>query len=81
MWPQGAINGQSPFNIYNKMFGITAAPSTLTSYSALPLIAGGVGNAVAIDLTGMGGNGLMRLNFTTVTLGTGTGFDVYCHIG
>jgi hypothetical protein len=81
MFPQNAPNGQSAFAIYNKMVGITGAPSTLTSYSALPLIATGVANAVAIDMTGLGGNGLMRLNFTGVTLGTGTGFDVYAHIG
>jgi len=53
----------------------------VAAYSALPLITATVGIPIAVDLSGMGGNGLIRLNFTTVTLGTGTGLDVYARIG
>ena len=74
MFPQQAPNGQSPFGIFNKL--VVATPATLSPYSGLSLLA-----PLAIDISGMGGSGLLRLNFTTVTLGTGTGFDVYARIG
>ena len=37
--------------------------------------------AQRVDISGTGGNGTLRLNFTTVTLGTGTGANVFAHIG
>jgi hypothetical protein len=74
--PQGSINGASPFGIFNKL--VIATPQTLCAYSGIVLVSTA---PVAIDLSGMGGNGQMRLNFTTVTLGTATGFDVYARIG
>lgn len=74
MSPQGAINGAAPFQIFNKL--VVATPQTLCAYSGISLLA-----PVAIDISSMGGSGQFRLNFTTVTLGTGTGFDVYAHIG
>jgi hypothetical protein len=74
--PQGSINGASAFGIFNKL--VIATPATLCPYSGIVLTSAA---PVALDLSGMGGNGQMRLNFTTVTLGTGTGFDVYARIG
>jgi hypothetical protein len=81
MAPQGSINGATAFEIFNKLAVFAASPATVAAYSALPLIVATVGKPIAIDLSGMGGSGLMRLNFTTVTLGTGTGLDVYARIG
>jgi hypothetical protein len=81
MAPQGSINGQTAFETFNKLANFGASPATVSAYSAIPLITATVGIPVAIDLSGMGGNGLIRLNFTTVTLGTGSGFDVYGRIG
>jgi hypothetical protein len=77
----GAINGQTAFEIFNKLANFSASPATVVAYSALPLIVATVGKPIAVDLSGLGGSGLIRLNFTTVTLGTGSGLDVYAHIG
>jgi len=81
MAPQGSINGQTAFETFNKVAIFSASPAAVAAYSALPLITATVGIPIAVDLSGMGGNGLIRLNFTTVTLGTGTGLDVYARIG
>jgi hypothetical protein len=72
MFPQGMT--QAPFQIFNKL--VVATPQTLCAYSGISLLA-----PVALDISSLGGEGQLRLNFTTVTLGTGTGFDVYAHIG
>jgi hypothetical protein len=74
--PQGSINGASPFGVFNKL--VVATPQTLCAYAAIVLTSSA---PVALDISGMGGNGQIRLNFTTVTLGTATGFDVYARIG
>lgn len=54
--------------------GITWASTQTITFGALPSIQ-------SSNVSGLGGNGTMRLNFTTVTLGTGTGADIYAHIG
>jgi len=74
--PQGSINGASPFGIFNKL--VVATPQTLCAYSGIVLVSSA---PVALDVSGMGGNGQLRMNFTTVTLGTATGFDIYARIG
>jgi hypothetical protein len=81
MAPQGSINGQTAFEVFNKLANFAASPATLSAYSAIPLITATVGTPIALDVSGLGGNGLLRLTFPTVTLGTGTGFDVYARIG
>lgn len=81
MAPQGSINGQSAFETFAKLANFSASPATVSAYSALPLIVATVGAPIAVDFSGMGGSGLIRLNFTTVTLGTGTGLDVYARFG
>lgn len=80
MNPQGSINGASAFDIVNKVFGVSAAPSTLTAYSGLAAIATGTPVVVVLDVSGLAGGVDLRLNFTTVTLGSGSGFDVYASI-
>ena len=42
---------------------------------------GGSPSIASANVSGLGGNGTLRLNFTTVTLGTGTGVDIYAHLG
>jgi len=79
MNPQGAV--ATAFEKFNKVVPVSAAAAGLSSYTGFTLIVAAVGKAIAIDMSGMGGNGLIRLNFTTVTLGTGTGFAVYARIG
>jgi hypothetical protein len=79
MNPQGAA--ASAFEKFNKVVPVSGAAAGVSSYTAFPLITATVGKAIAIDMSGMGGNGQMRLNFTTVTLGTGTGLAVYARIG
>lgn len=76
--PQGQT--AATFGIVNKTFGITAAPSTLTAYSGLAAIAGGVAVPIVLDVSGCASSVDLRLNFTTVTLGSGSGFDVYANI-
>lgn len=44
------------------------------TFGALPSIQ-------SANISGLGGNGCLRLNFTTVTLGTGTGANIYAHVG
>lgn len=84
MNPQGAVNingvGASAFDIVNKVFGVSAAPSTLTAYSGLAAIATATPVVVVLDVSGLAGGVDLRLNFTTVTLGSGSGFDVYASI-
>jgi len=79
MQPQGLA--ASAFEKFNKVVPVSAAAATLSAYTGFTLVVAAVGKAIAIDMSGMGGNGLMRLNFTTLTLGTGTGLAVYAHIG
>lgn len=47
---------------------------TAITFGALPAVQ-------RVDVSGCGGVGTLRLNFTTVTLGTGNGADVYAHVG
>jgi hypothetical protein len=81
MAPQGSINGQTAWETFAKLANFAASPAVVSAYSGLPLIVATVGAPIAVDMSGMGGGGLIRLNFTTVTLGTGTGLDVYARIG
>lgn len=48
--------------------------ATAITFGALPA-------AQRVDVSGCGGNGQLRLNPTTVTLGTGTGADIFARIG
>jgi hypothetical protein len=54
-----------------------------TTFAALvsPVTFAAIPGAVRVDVSGCGGNGQLRLNFTTVTLGSGTGANIYAHIG
>ena len=78
--PQSSINGNSVFGIVNKTFGITASASTLTAFSGLAAIASGTAVPIVLDVSGLSGSVDLRLNFTTVTLSTASGFDVYANI-
>lgn len=41
----------------------------------------GVGTIIKFDISGLGGNGQLRLVSSGVTLGTATGFNIYAHLG
>lgn len=49
--------------------------------TGVALITASVSTAQKVDISGLGGNGKMRLNGTTVTLGGATGFNIFAHIG
>jgi len=53
----------------------------LTGQTGLALFTAGAGSVVRADLSGLGGNGQIALNATTVTIGTSTGFNIYAHLG
>lgn len=76
-----SLDGGVTWGVLNRLFPITAAPVTLTSYSTITTGAFTTPIVIGVDVSGLGGNGMLRLNFTTVTLGTATGVDVYTHIG
>lgn len=41
----------------------------------------GVGTTISFNVSGLGGNGQLRLVSSGVTLGTATGFNIYAHLG
>jgi hypothetical protein len=41
----------------------------------------GTGTIIKFDISGLGGNGQLRLAASGVTLGTATGFNIYAHLG
>jgi hypothetical protein len=69
------------FGIFNKLANFGASPATVSAYSAIPFESTTNNIPIALDVSGLGGNGKMRFNFTTVTLGTATGFNVFARIG
>jgi hypothetical protein len=69
------------FGIFNKLANFGASPATVSAYSAIPFETSTNNIPIAVDVSGMGGDGKMRLNFTTVTLGTATGFNVFARVG
>lgn len=73
--PQGSTNGASTFGIVNRLANYAAATAALSAYSGISLL-----NPVSLDISALASAADLRLNFTTVTLGTGTGFDVYALI-
>jgi hypothetical protein len=75
--PDGQL-AASAFGIFNKLVPVGGGPATLSPYSGIAFTAN---IPIAFDLSGMGGNGKMRLNFPTFTLGTATGINIYAHIG
>jgi len=76
-----SLDGGTTFGILTRTFGVTGAPSTLTTYSALAFGTLASAGVIGVDFSGLGGNGCLRLNFTTVTLGTGTGANIFAHMG
>lgn len=66
------------FGIFNKLANFSAATAANSAYSGISFL-----NSipVAIDVSGAGGNGKLRLNFTTFTLNTATGVNVFARIG
>jgi hypothetical protein len=41
----------------------------------------GAGTIISFNVSGLGGNGQLRLVSSGVTLGTATGFNIYAHLG
>lgn len=69
------------FGIFNKLVPVSGSPAGLSAYSGVAFEATTNNIPIAFDVSGMGGNGKMRLNFATVTLGTATGFNVFARVG
>lgn len=69
------------WRILNRLANYGASPATLSAFSGIAFGTLASGALIGLDISGLGGHGLLRLNFTTVTLGTGTGADIYAHIG
>lgn len=84
MQPQG-ISGApstiSPQGILSQQVLVSAAANTQSAYSGLNLVVGSAFTPVIVDLSGLGGNGLLALNISTLTLGTATGVAIYAHVG
>ena len=79
--PEGIPAFSPVFGIFNKLANFAASPATLSAYSGIAFETSTNNIPVALDVSGLGGSGKMRLNFTTVTLGTATGFNVFARIG
>jgi hypothetical protein len=79
--PEGIPAFTPVFGIFNKLGNFAASPATISAYSAIPFETTTNNIPIALDVSGLGGNGKIRLNFTTVTLGTATGFNVFARIG
>ena len=82
--PESTVQGvalPSAFGIFNKQVLVGAGPATYSSYSAIPFVVAGASTPIAVDLSGLGGNGKFRLNLSTNTLGGASGINVYAHIG
>lgn len=79
--PEGIPAFGPVFGIFNKLVPVAGGPATLSPYSGLAFEATTNNPLIALDISGLGGNGKMRLNFGTVTLGTATGFNVFARIG
>lgn len=77
--PQGAII--SPQGVLSQQVLVSAAANTQSAYSGLNLVVGSAFTPVIVDLSGLGGNGLLALNITTLTLGTATGVAIYARMG
>lgn len=84
MASQGILNAPglvTPTGVLAQQFLITAGPNTQSAYSGLNLGTTAAPTPVMVDLTGLGGTGLLALNITAFTLGTATGFAILAHAG
>lgn len=81
MDPQGANSIITPQGVLSQQVLVSAGPNTQSAYSGLQLFAAGAHTPVIVDLSGLGGSGLLALNVTALTLGTATGVALYAHIG
>lgn len=82
--PEPTVQGvalPSAFGIFNKLANFGVSPATVSAYSAIPFETNTNNIPIALDISGLGGSGKLRLNFTTVTLGTAASFNVYARIG
>jgi len=79
--PEGIPAFTPVFGIFNKLTPVSGAAAGLSPYSGIAFEATTNNIPIALDVSGLGGNGKMRLNFLTVTLGTATGFNVFARIG
>jgi hypothetical protein len=75
--PEGQ-SAAAAFGIFNKLANFSAATASNSAYSGISFLNSIV---VALDISGMGGSGQLRLNFTTFTLNTATGVNVFARIG
>lgn len=68
--------GGGVFGKFNKVVNVTAAASTQSTYTGFNLLL-----PTSYDLSGLGGDGQVRINITTLTLGGATGINVFASIG
>jgi hypothetical protein len=81
-----SLDGGNTWGIVSRAANYGSAAVALSALSGIAFgtfnITGTDAAVVIVDLSGLGGSGTLRLNFTTVTLGAGaTGFNVYAHLG
>lgn len=82
--PESVVQGvtlPNAFGIFNKLIPVSGSAAGLSPYSAIAFATTTDNIPIAVDLSGAGGSGKFRLNFTTVTLGSATAFNVYARLG
>lgn len=78
--PVGATGGTGALTV-NVEISLDGAVTWQPFATGVALFTAGVGTVQSVNVSGLGGNGTLRLNPTTVTIGTSTGFNVFAHIG
>lgn len=84
MQNQGILGAPSiitPSGVLAQQVLVSAAANTQSAYSGLSLGTTAAPTPVMVDLTGLGGSGLLALNITGFTLGTATSFAILAHAG
>lgn len=71
-----SLDGGTTFGALQNLANFSASPAVISAYTGVSIL-----NPTEFDVSGLGGNGKLRLNFTTFTLNTATSMDVYAQIG
>lgn len=74
-------DGGTTWGIISRAANYAAATVALSALSGIAFGSLATAPVITVDLSGFGGVGTLRLNFTTVTLGTGSGANIYAHLG
>lgn len=84
MWleavPVGATGGTGALTV-NLEGSFDGGTTFQTIATGVALFTAGAGTIQKVDISGLGGCGKLRLNATTATIGTSSGFNIYAHLG